>query len=206
MNAYQRIATVVIAIAALGTWAAQTVIDMNVDGMDFLPAIWSQARYFTNWMVFGVGIFFAVQIANNNHASPSISAAMTVWIVLVGLVYHVLLSSTHHPVGGDIIVSLFQHTVIPVLAFLYWLVFADKRGLTYMHSLYWLACPMAYVIFVLLRGAFDASYPYFFLNPTEIGWAGVSGYIVGLGALFYVSGVALVGVSHPLRRDTFRQT
>ncbi|CUK26194.1 hypothetical protein TA5114_02001 [Cognatishimia activa] len=200
MTTIQRAGAGLIAAGALGALALQTYIDITKEGDQLLAAIWSQARYFTNLMMFSVGIFFAIQFANRRLAGPGWSTALTVWIVLVGIVYHVLLSSTHHPEGGDIVVNLFQHTIVPIAALVFWLAFANKQGLTFKHPLIWLACPIGYVAFVLLRGAFDGTYPYFFLNPKDIGWPGVSAYVVGLGVLFYVSGAILVGIARVMGR------
>ena len=202
MTSSQRISAGLIAIGALGALILQTYIDITIEGDGLFEAIWSQSRYFTNLMMFAVGIYFARLFVINRLGGQGLSAALTVWIVLVGVVYHALLAATHHPEGGDVVVNLFQHTIIPIAALLFWIAFAPKSELTFKHPLIWLVCPIGYVAFVLIRGGFDGTYPYFFLNPAEIGWPGVGAYVVGLGALFYASGAALVALprlrrSHP---------
>lgn len=184
-----------IGLGAVLTLVVQTGVDVTIEGENPIGSLWSQARYFTNLMVFTVAMFFCLTWVRQGSGSSTSSiwtAAITVWIVLVGVVYHALLAATHHPEGLDIGVNLMQHTILPIAVLLYWMRYVPKGVLEMRLPLIWLACPILYVAYVLLRGAFDQQYPYFFLNPDKIGWQGVGAYIVGLGLLFYVAGAALV--------------
>ena len=180
-----------IGLGAILTLAVQTGVDV-ASGDGLLQSIWSQARYFTNLMVFTVGIFFCSSLLGKRQDRPGWASAITVWILLVGVVYHVLLSAAHHPEGLDVGVNLMQHTILPLAVLGFWMRYVAKDGLRMNLPLIWLACPLIYVAYALLRGQFDQTYPYFFLNPDKIGWPGVAAYVVGLGALFYVSGALLV--------------
>lgn len=180
-----------IGMGAILTLAVQTGVDV-ASGDGVLQSIWSQARYFTNLMVFTVGIFFSSSLLGTRHNRPGWASAITVWILLVGIVYHVLLSATHHPEGLDVGVNLMQHTILPIAVLGFWVRYVFKDGLHMTLPAIWLACPVTYVGYVLIRGQLDQAYPYFFLNPDKIGWPGVGAYVVGLGALFYLSGALLV--------------
>jgi hypothetical protein len=196
--ANSRVFAGLIGLGAILTLTVQTGVDVS-NGDAALQSMWSQARYFTNLMVSMVGVFFCLIAAGRIENRPGLTSAITVWIVLVGVVYHALLASTHHPEGLDVGVNLMQHTVLPIAVLLYWMGFVWKDSLTLGLPLVWLICPISYVAYVLLRGAFDQEYPYFFLNPIDIGWPGVGAYVVGLGVLFYLSGIALVFGAQRLR-------
>lgn len=200
MSGIGRLYAGLIALSALGALTLQTYIDVTGLKDTLISAIWSQSRYFTNLMVFAVGAFFAIIFVRNSGRFAGWHAALTVWIVIVGVVYHVLLANTHYPEGGDVVVNLFQHTIVPILVVGFWLTFAPKSGLNFKLPLIWLICPLGYVSFALSRGLADGKFPYFFLNPDKIGWAGVGLYIVGLGAAFYVLGAAIVFLGKLLNR------
>ena len=189
-STFETLCALLITLCAFGTLTLQTSVDLG-EGRSLPDALWSQARYFTNLMVLAVGLVFAATTLRRS-TTPGWITALTVWIVLVGVVYHALLAATHDPEGLDITVNLFQHTLIPAGVLLFWWLFAPKHGLTYAHPALWLACPLGYVGYAMARGASDGTYPYFFLNPVKTGGIGVLAYVIGLGAVFYLSGAALV--------------
>jgi len=189
-NAHKGFAAV-IGLSAILTLVVQTGIDV-VSGDALFHSIWIQARYFTNLMVFTVGIYFFLVWRGVIQSRPDWTSAITVWILLVGIVYHALLTATHNPEGLDVAVNLMQHTIIPIAVLVYWVRHVAKGELHMVLPFIWLVCPTVYVAYVLLRGEFDNAYPYFFLNPDKIGWPGVLAYVIGLGAFFYISGALLV--------------
>ena len=188
-----------IAISALGAQAVQTILDLQ-DGMGLFQSLWRQARYFTVLMVVTTGVTYAVMLVQDRDRSAAWLAALTSWIVMVGLVYHALLASDHSPTGIRAIINVIQHTAVPLAALFYWVAFAPKSGLTFAHPAIWVICPLGYAAFALVRGLFDDTFPYFFLNPETTGWFGVLAYLIGLGALFYVAGALLVIAAKRLDR------
>lgn len=190
MTKLSYILVVGVTLLAVITLVLQTAIDVQ-NGDKVLNAFWSQIRYFTNIMVYWVAIVFALMSIKRHWINQSLLAGTTVWIVLVGIVYHVLIAADHNPEGLDVLVNISQHTAIPIAVFLVWFFTAPKENLTYWGPVYWLACPALYVFYALVRGGIDGKYPYFFLNPDKIGWSGVLVYFLGLGLVFYLSGLAI---------------
>jgi hypothetical protein len=143
-------------------------------GGTYGEAIWHFIAYFTvltNMLV----ALTATRVALGQWpggAQPSASAltAVVIAIAVVGVVYRFVLS----PRGPDLvgfaaIVDVALHEVEPVLAALFWVLFVPKRQLTFVDPFYWIAYPIAYLAYALVRGALEGWYPYFFIDVTKLG-------------------------------------
>lgn len=192
-----RITAALLALAACGTLALQTGIDL-ASGITLGQSVWDQALFFTNLTVLAVALICG-WTALRGWPGIAWTAGLVVWIVLTGAVYHVLLAKTHNPQGWDVVVNVFQHTAVPIGVALAWVAFAPKAGLHAGHALIWTAWPLIYAIYGLLRGLASGRFPYFFLDPVKSGWVGVGLYILGLGAVFFCVGALLVGIARFLR-------
>lgn len=71
-----------------------------------------------------------------------------------------------------------------------YLIDRPKRKISFKRSLVWLAFPLLYLLYSLIRGAAVGWYPYPFLNPNNHGYGSIA--LVSLGLL--VMGVGLVWV------------
>lgn len=125
-------------------------------------------------------------------------AALAACIALVGLVYHAVLSKLWNPVGLHFWVDQGLHSAVPALFVLFWAVFAPKAGLRWRDAALWLAYPLAYLGYVLARGAVDGWYPYPFIDAGTLGYARVLMNALVLMAAFYLAGLALVAASRRL--------
>jgi hypothetical protein len=90
----------------------------------------------------------------------------TISITITGLVYAVLLA----PTSADVDVSLrwvdfTVHTVAPVVGLADWLVDRPGRRPPFWTVLSWLAFPVVWLAYTLIRGAVTGWYPYPFLDP-----------------------------------------
>ncbi|KMW58525.1 Integral membrane protein [Candidatus Rhodobacter oscarellae] len=192
-------ATIAITLAALGTLLLQTAVDVS-SGQKLGASLWIQARFFTNLMILAVALIFALTWRRGAWPGASLPAALTVWIVLVGVIYHALLAADHDPEGWDVLVNIFQHTAIPLAVLGTWALLAPKAGLGWRDAVIWLGCPIGYAAYAILRGLLDGAFPYFFLNPVKSGWLGVGLYVIGIGVLFLVTGLLLVALARVLAR------
>lgn len=156
---------------------------------------WSQLRFFTVLTCILVAVTFA-RIARGWAPPPGVAGGLALWAAFVGLVYHVLLG--RNLFGLDWWVDHLLHTATPVATLCWWLAFAPRAGLRPLHAVAWLGWPLAYVAYALGRGALDGQYPYFFVNPTEVGWGGVALWTLALGATFLAGGLALVSLGRLL--------
>ncbi|GAA2719352.1 Pr6Pr family membrane protein [Actinocorallia aurantiaca] len=168
-----------------------------------------QAVYFTNQSNVYLGIVAALAGWRlwNGRREPSLPVltSATLFIVITGLVYNVVLAPTAEPKHGFAAFSnAVLHMATPVLGLLGWLVFARHGALRYVHAAIWLVYPLGYFAFALVRGMFvtsgDLRYPYPFLDVLELGYGGVAVNAVTYAALFFFLGAALVTVDRVLGR------
>lgn len=119
-------------------------------------------------------------------------AAITVYILIVGLIYNTILRFLWAPTGLQKIVDELLHSVIPILALIYWLAFAKKDALQWKNVWSWLIYPFAYIIYVLIRGSISGFYPYPFINTTQLGLNKVMANSIGIALVFAVVALAIV--------------
>ena len=198
MTAPARLAATVIALAALAALATQVVVSYRMTG-GALATLWVILGYFTvltNLLVFAS---FAVMTATGRMLSASWLAGLTLWIAIVGVVYHTLLANIWEPQGLALWADQGLHTVTPVLTALFWLVFASKGGLGVMDAVRWLGWPLIYVIYALIRGMFTGRFPYPFIDLTVLTPGQVALNSVGLTVAFFLGGLLVVALARLLR-------
>lgn len=99
----------------------------------------------------------------------TIRTAITVYILIVGIIYCIALRQIWNPQGLQLIADKLLHDVIPVLYFIFWLLFTPARSLQLKDTFRWLLFPLAYLCFALIRGFNDGWYAYPFINIYELG-------------------------------------
>jgi len=67
------------------------------------------------------------------------------------------------------------------------------------HPLLWLLYPVAYVIFVLIRGESTHSYPYGFIDANQLSGAELTRNVVGLLIIFTAMGYVLRAIGRRVR-------
>lgn len=106
--------------------------------------------------------------ANNKLLTP-----VTVYITIVGLVYQILLRHTWSPTGLQMVVDELLHTIVPLLAIIYWFLYYPKTKPQYKQIATWTLYPFIYVIYILIRGNISGFYPYPFINVSNLGLSSV---------------------------------
>lgn len=103
---------------------------------------------------------------------PQTKAAVAVYILVVFIVYNIALRGLVNLTGINMIVDELLHVIIPVLYLIYWMFFADKKGIEWKHGWLWLIYPAIYLTVVMCVGAILASrfYPYPFLDAYNHGY------------------------------------
>ncbi|MFD2941742.1 Pr6Pr family membrane protein [Flavobacterium notoginsengisoli] len=96
--------------------------------------------------------------------------AITVYIIIVGLVFNLLLRSVVDLKGLHRVVSEIFHTVVPILFFLYWLFYINLEKISFKTIIVWLVYPIIYVIYTLLHGIYTDFYPYPFIDAVKLGF------------------------------------
>ncbi len=101
---------------------------------------------------------------------PDTQTAITVYIVVVGAVYNMVLRFLWNPEGLQLWVDELLHTVIPLLSLFYWILFVPKSTLKWKNSIGWMGFPIGYTLFIIIRGALSGDYPYPFIDVPAIGY------------------------------------
>jgi hypothetical protein len=104
---------------------------------------------------------------------PGIMAGVTVSIAVVGISYSVLLRNVWDPQGFQWLVNELLHDVLPVAYVLWWWCCAPKDGLHWRHAGAWMAYPLVYFAYAMLRGQVIGVYQYPFINVDRLGWTQV---------------------------------
>ncbi|GHD98593.1 hypothetical protein U879_12390 [Defluviimonas sp. 20V17] len=192
----------VIAVLALAALVAQFLVSSDLMGSPGSGAVlWRMAGYFTILTNLLVLITFALAAVDDRRIGAGWSGGLTLWILVVGAVYHAVLAALWQPKGLAWWADQGLHTAVPVLVLLWWLWLADKRGLRPRHATLWLIWPLVYCAYALTRGAFSGFYPYPFLDVARLGPAMVALNVAGLIVAFALGGLALVALARRLGPD-----
>jgi hypothetical protein len=116
------------------------------------------------------------------------------------MVYGLLLRGLLALSGGALLADTLLHKVTPVIAPLWWVVFAPKGRLRQSDPWWWALFPALYLPYALARGMVEGRYAYPFLNVTKIGWSGVALYAAVMAGCFLLAGFALVALDRRLGR------
>ncbi|MHC3471506.1 Pr6Pr family membrane protein [Streptomyces sp. 7R007] len=142
-----------------------------------------------------------------------LTGATLLYVVIAGLVYHLLLvrtgtqfsMTTPTPAapltGWPRLTNALLHTAVPIAALLDWLLLTSPGRLHLRQAAPWLLYPLAYLAFSLTRGELlqpstPARYLYPFLDVDLHGYRSVLGNALLLGLSFYALAVLLVALDH----------
>jgi hypothetical protein len=125
---------------------------------------------------------------------PRVAAGIATCIAIVGLVYSLVLRALWEPTGLQAVADIALHDVMPVAYVVFWFFFAGHGALTWGDAARWLAIPLVYVAYSIIRGVVTGWYPYFFLDLGALGTLSVARNVVGLGLLFWLVGVGVVAL------------
>ena len=127
-------------------------------------------------------------------------AATAVYIFVVGLIYSLLLRALWAPSGLHNIADAILHDLVPLAYTIWWLGFAPKGGLRWVQPVRWLGYPLAYFAFSVALGSLTGRYLYPFVDLGALGIATLIRNAVLLGVLFWILGLAAVGIDRALGR------
>ena len=183
-----RLLTVISALAGL-------YVQLVVEGLYKL-------NFYTIWSNIAVLIFFSylfVKKPEEDRGILRVKAGITIAILLTFIVYNVLLLPTVTAKEFNTVQNYTLHYIVPILCVLDWILY-DKVGYDLIDPIYWTAFPLFYAVFALIRGIVypinipgeDSPFPYFFVDITKIGIAGVAGYVCVICALYVLMGYGML--------------
>lgn len=187
-----RIAAVVVAIACWIGLGIQFSASY-ADHVDLISTLWSLGRFFTILTNLLVAVTMT-WVAVGKKVSVNFIGGVTLAIILVGVVYVTLLQGLRVLTGAHLLADILLHKVSPILMTLWWLFFAPRAKLRWSAALWWIAYPLAYLLYVLVRGQLDHKYPYPFLDVAKIGWTQTALNIGGIAVGFVLAGLLLIWI------------
>ncbi len=153
------------------------------------------ARYFTILTHVLVVLTFAiVSRPMRDGVSAPWLAALTLSVVMVGLVYHLILSALVSFTGLGWWADHGLHSLVPLGIALWWLIHAPKRRLASCRPADLRALPSVYAAYALGRAAQDGVYPYPFIDLPQIGAAAAAVNVALLMVVFLLGGVGMIAI------------
>lgn len=141
--------------------------------------------------IFAAAVLIASAFIPRNRSLTMLRGAATLYMVTTAIVFAVLLSGldanvlTAVPWDNTVL-----HYIMPMVMIVDWLIDPPTFRISFKKALLWLAYPMVYVVYSLVRGAIVGWYPYPFLNPANKGYAGVI--VVSIGIAVVTTGLCWV--------------
>jgi hypothetical protein len=123
--------------------------------------------------------------------------AAVLYIAITGVVFAILLSGLQEDLQTSASwVNFVVHKLIPVVLVADWLVDPPRHRLPRWTVLAWLAYPLAWLVYTLVRGADVDWYPYPFVDVSELGYGDVLARSVVLAVGMVGAGAALLWASN----------
>jgi hypothetical protein len=105
---------------------------------------------------------------------PGTLTAITVYIIVVGVVYQIVLRPIWDPQGLAKLVDELLHSVNPLLVLGFWWFYEEKSKVSWSQIPFWLIYPFFYLLYILIRGHYSGFYPYPFVDVIELGFPKVA--------------------------------
>ncbi|MFD1714010.1 Pr6Pr family membrane protein [Amnibacterium flavum] len=197
-----RAARIVVGVGVFGTVIANMfIVAGHPGGLD----LGNYLSFFTNLSNLIAGVVFVVSGAFVRDRLPAwwdgVRGAMALYLGLAGVVFALLLQWL--PSAGTITpwVNAIVHLGMPILAVLDWLLIPSIRAAPWWRPLAWLAFPLAYLVYTLIRGPIVDWYPYDFVDPRL--WGGYERLVrtTGVVVLGFLAGAIVLDM---LGRVRFR--
>jgi hypothetical protein len=103
--------------------------------------------------------------------SPIARASVAACIAVVGLVYATVLAKIWAPEGLFWLCDVLLHYVAPALYLIWWVGFGRDGSLKWTDAHKFLAAPLLYLAYALIRGGLTGNYPYPFIDVAALGAA-----------------------------------
>ena len=142
---------------ALVTWFALLTQLILIIENRITPISETIIRFFSYFTILTntlVAIYFSciVFVKNKNKLinKPGVLTAITIYIVMVGLVYQIALRQVWQPYGLQMVVDELLHSVIPILVIIFWSMYESVKPVNYSQVLKWSIYPLLYLIYILI--------------------------------------------------------
>lgn len=206
LRATLRIALAALTLVAIVVQIAFSIRERGASVLNLLSFFTIESNVFAA-VVFLIGGLALLRIGTCSERMATWRGAATVYMATTGVVYSALLRGNEAGADSTIQwVNLTLHYIMPCAVVLDWLAAPANPHGSYPHVLArWLAFPLAYFLYSILRGAFTGWYPYPFLNPAAgAGYGGVA--LTALAITMFVAALAMAVAWYAKRRPYVPET
>ncbi|MGA9874012.1 MAG: Pr6Pr family membrane protein [Rhodococcus sp. (in: high G+C Gram-positive bacteria)] len=188
-----------VAFAVLTAVALADILAAGLDSPTF-----SVVNYFSYFTVLS-NVAAVVVLAVGGLVDPLgarwqlVRGAVTLYMVITGIVYAVLLVNIDVGVA-DAWTNNVVHRIMPVVLLTDWVVVPARRRISERTAMLWLAFPLVYSVYTLIRGPIVDWYPYPFFDPRTQGYLEMAVGLVVLTVAFVMMALAVNAVGRLRRR------
>jgi len=180
--------------AAIAWGALALSLSLDLGGPEAIGAV--LGRFVSSFTIltngFAAVAFTAVAFEPRRIDRVEVIGAVTVYLFIVALVYFAEFHGALETAGIRRLPDAALHDLVPALFIVFWAVFTPKGLLTWRAPFLWLVFPLAYLAFMLSRGALTGVYAYPFLDAGALGYGRVAVNGLVLMAVYLVTGALLV--------------
>lgn len=168
---------------------------------DVFVYFWTYFTHLTNlWLLVSYIAFLSRWRLLSLFARPTMLASAAAFITLVMLFYHFMLAPYIEMEGALLVATYLLHYVAPILYLAWWTIGAPHGSLDWDRIPLILVPGVAYVGWVLLRGAVVHEYPYDILDAGKNGYPGVAIGVLVLLVAVAIFAAILVGADKLMAR------
>ena len=193
-----RLALATLAIVAM-TYQFAATADSDFQKANFFSFFTIQAN------LLAVTALFALVLVPRGRRSKMFDAArgaVVLYMAITGIVFALLLSGLQEELQTTIPwVDFVVHKLMPVALVADWLLDPPRHRLPRATVAAWLAFPLAWIGYTLVRGASVDWYPYPFVDVSRLGYDGVLVRAVVLAVGFALAGAALLWLDNRRARS-----
>lgn len=164
-------------------------------------------RYFSFFTILTnllVTVYFSQLILSRKEKkiNPKSLTALTVYILIVGIIYNLILRFLWQPKGLQWITDELLHTVNPLLCLAFWWMAMKGKRLEFKNAYVWLIYPLIYIFYTMIHGHASGFYPYPFVNVSVIGYKQVFINSIMIALCFLVIAWILIAISRKRSQQT----
>lgn len=130
---------------------------------------------------------------------PVARACVAACISVVGLVYATVLAKIWAPQGLFWLCDVLLHYAAPILYLIWWIGYGRDGSLRWSDTPKFLAAPLLYLAYAIIRGSLTGAYPYPFVDVESLGAAKVAINCVIVATLFMVFSLFAVVLDRTLK-------
>lgn len=142
----------------------------------------------------GLCTLLATAYALGRPLRPAVMTSAALSILMVSSLYFLLLRDQWNPQGLQMLVNVLMHYLVPPAFAWWWWRVVPSDSLQWSDVGKLLAYPLAYLVYLGLRGELTGLYPYFFIDVARIGYPAALSNAAGVSVVFALSGLSLVAM------------